>query len=317
MIRFNYIVTIHNGEDKLAQVLQGLRRVVRSSSAIYTVLDGCTDGSEAVVDEHVAVLNAPVVKLYAPNVHELRSINIGLRAANQDGTAYNIILQDDVVLQDPQFEEHVESLYRQIPNLGYVSFRLGAHLAPDVLTGSSATPYTSYIESRYGHGLASAEPLDPGWFAFRTVPIKSPVCLPSYLLRTIGGYDERLAPYGHDDPELAIRAIQSGFVNGVFALPFESPLDWGATRKKPDPNMENIVSRNMNYIRDWHRAEIAELVRSTPAITKMQVIPFSATELASVALRWERARAAYDQYRTRREGIRSRLVKRVRRLLHV
>ncbi len=50
MTRFNYIVTIHNKEDLIEQVVNGILIAAGENSHIYLVLDGCTDGTEAVID---------------------------------------------------------------------------------------------------------------------------------------------------------------------------------------------------------------------------------------------------------------------------
>ena len=90
-----------------------------------------------------------------------------------------------------------------------------------------AVPYEDYVENAYGHGIRNADVLLPGHLAYRTVPIKSPVCIPFELVRSIGMFEEKLAPYGHDDPEYAIRALKAGYHNAVFAIRFYSDIKWG------------------------------------------------------------------------------------------
>jgi len=252
--RFNYIITIHNKEDMIEQVLMHVLMCCRDNSHIYPVLDGCTDRTEEIVDKVLHTLaGVPITKVYTPDVHELLSINAGLRAADQTGDGFNIILQDDVLMADFMWEKKVAALYEWAgPKLGYVSFRVGVNFKNDAANSKEPVPYTDYIENVYGHGLPEAEPLLPGHLAYRTIPIKSPVCVPFKLIRTIGMFEERLAPYGHDDPEYAIRVINAGYKNAVFALRFFSDIKWGGTRTEPHPQLGNIVERNMNRIREWH-----------------------------------------------------------------
>ncbi|MFN6571215.1 glycosyltransferase family A protein [Dendronalium sp. ChiSLP03b] len=257
--RFNYIITIHNKEFLIEKVLTSILMCCRNNSHIYPVLDGCTDNTEAIVDSLIEKFaNVPITKVYTPDVHEILSINAGLRAANQDNDGYNIILQDDVILADFMLEEKVTKLYEWVgSNLGFVSFRLGANFAKDAATSETGF-FTDYVENAYGHGIP-AKVLLPGHFAYRTVPIKSPVCIPSALIRSVGMLEERLAPYMYDDLEYAIRCIKAGFMNGVFAIRFYSDIKWGTTRAKPDIQMGTIAKRNLEKIREWHGDEIKKI----------------------------------------------------------
>jgi GT2 family glycosyltransferase len=293
--KFNYIITIHNKEELIEQVLLSILISCRSNSHIYPVLDGCTDRTEAIIDAIAQkYAGIPITKVYAPDVHEILSINLGLKAANQDGEGYNIILQDDVVLAEFAFEEKIAQLYQWGgETLGFVSFRLGANLEADALTSEKISPFQDYTENAYGHGLTDAEVLLPGHFAYRTIPIKSPVCIPFSVVRTIGLLDERLAPYMCDDFEYAIRCTQAGFRNGVFGIRFFSDVKWGTTRTKPDPKMLSIHARNTNLIREWHRDQIA--------LIGQQVQPCEVVEIPNLvdAVANQQALAAWELNRQR------------------
>ena len=51
MVSFNYIITVHNREDLIEKVLTSILLCSGQNSHIYAVLDGCTDRSEAIIDE--------------------------------------------------------------------------------------------------------------------------------------------------------------------------------------------------------------------------------------------------------------------------
>ncbi|OIQ79925.1 hypothetical protein GALL_383240 [mine drainage metagenome] len=233
----------------------------RDNSHIYAVLDGCTDRSEEIIDHIIDTYSGvPITRVYAPDVHELLSINAGLKAANQDEDGFNIVLQDDVILAEFRFEQKVLALYEWAGSkLGYVSFRLGANFKADAAISEEDVPYCDYVENAYGHGIQDADVLLPGQFAYRSVPIKSPVCIPTVLIRTLGSFNERLAPYGHDDLEFAVRLIKAGYRNGVFSLRFHSDVKWGGTRTSPHPLLNKIIARNMALIREWDGSAIADI----------------------------------------------------------
>jgi len=261
---FNYIITIHNKEDLIHDVLVATLLCCGPQSKIFAVLDGCTDNTEAILDRFTQHFqDVPLVKLYAPDVHEILSINTGLRAAPQEGEGYNIILQDDVVLADLNMESKIRQLYAWgNGTLGFVSFRLGGNFAPDALSSAASAPLTDFVENAYGHGNPGTEVLLPGRFAYRTVPIKSPICLPTSIVRQVGLLNEDLAPYMHDDTDLAIRTTLAGYRNGVFALRFYSELKWGGTRINPHPELPKIAKRNMNKIRERYGSELHRIAQN-------------------------------------------------------
>ena len=118
---FNYIITIHNKQELIKEVILGVINCAGPESYIYPVLDGCTDQSEAVIDDIIkAYPSVKIVKLHAGDIHELKSINIALNHASQHGEGYNIILQDDVILKDRDLEKKCSYLYHSFTNLGIV-----------------------------------------------------------------------------------------------------------------------------------------------------------------------------------------------------
>jgi len=259
--RFNYIITIHNKEDLIEEVLKCVLMCCRNNSHVYPVLDGCTDNTEKIVDGIIDKFSGvAITKVHTSDVHELLSINAGLKVACQEGEGFNIILQDDVLLLDTNLEDKVHRLYQWAgPKLGYVSFRLGANFTKDAANSKDPVPYTDHVENAYGHGIRGAKMLPLGYLSYRTVPIKSPVCLPFKIVRKIGMMNEKLAPYGHDDPELAIRIIKAGYRNAVFALKFGSDIKWGGTRTTAHPKLNSMVKRNMNYIREWYADDLSKI----------------------------------------------------------
>lgn len=252
MARFDYIITIHNKEDLIERVLFSLLAVMKNDSHIYAVLDGCTDKTEQIVDDFCNnYRNVPLTKVYADDVHEIKSINAGLRALPKADEGFVICLQDDVLMADLLFEEKVQALYKKFgKKLGYVSFRLAANLISwkEVL----AMKEVDLIENSYSsHGLDVIKAED-GEIAFRDAAIKSPVCIPRYLLNDIGLLDEDLAPYSWDDHEYSIRSLEAGYKNALFPIKFVSDLDWGGTRRKAHPTMGKYHVRNTRIIHDKH-----------------------------------------------------------------
>jgi len=239
---FNYIITIHNKEFLLERVLAGVAECAGSDALILPVLDGCTDGSEEVAVKFARESPVETRVLYAPDVNEIITINIALREARP---GYCVIIQDDVILQEPRLEEKIDNLCVSRKNrLGYISFRLAADMSPTPLyrrlrlvrrLGLKALRPLVEEREHVGHpGETLGVPkIDYGEFVERMVGIKSPVCITPELRRVEPFLDEALAPYCYDDHDLSLRSLRQGLVNGLFGIRFETNEEWSGAKKDP------------------------------------------------------------------------------------
>lgn len=244
----------------------GVASCCSSESTIYTVLDGCTDNSEGIVDEFINNHSIKVVKLKTPDVHEIKSINEALKHINE---GYTICLQDDVILQEPDLEEKIISLYEQEgPNLGVVSFCRAANLKATPLLKQFRQSFLIPLVMQSDSVRAPQDPAPGGdkvnyyKLVYRMVAIKSPVCIPERVFKSIGLLDEQLSPYSYDDHEYCVRSLKAGFRNALYPLKFLSNLEWGGTRidEKFSEDCQPIHIRNRRYIWQKHGAFIRKYV---------------------------------------------------------
>lgn len=247
---FNYIITIHNKEELIRNVMISVIQTAGPESHIYPVLDGCTDSSEFIIDELIELYpENKITKLFANDVHELKSINIGLESANQNGAGYNIILQDDVILQDLTLEETCIHLYNRFDHLGIVSFRHGGNLSRELIYDESIlTPFQDYIQNECGHFPSSKPILSIGHFVFREIAIKSPICIPFKIVRDLGIPDEDYAPW--HDIAYCYKISEAGYRNGVIAINYLSDVYWGSTRTKIQKfDVDQVETKNLALFR--------------------------------------------------------------------
>ena len=263
MASFDYLVTIHNKEALLPRTLAGIGAAAGPEAGIIAVLDGCTDRSEEVVDAFARESDLRVRKVHTPDVHEILSINAGLEVARGD---FVVSLQDDVILQAPDFEARLEQLYQaEGPSLGVVSLRLAANLRPATLgerlrmaarhgPKGFSNMITECDHVGHPHETTPADRVPYGTFVQRMVAIKSPVVMPRSVLSKVGFLDANLAPYSYCDHEYGLRSMRAGFRNGLFPLPFRSDLEWGGTRTDTTFVRESgpIHVRNRRYIWKKH-----------------------------------------------------------------
>jgi glycosyltransferase involved in cell wall biosynthesis len=253
---FNYIITIHNKEDLIEDVLNAVIKCCNVNSFIYPVLDGCTDRSEEIIDKVIKETSSvKIIKINTPDVHETKSINAGLLNSDQSAHGYNVILQDDVIINDFKIEEKIEHLYNWSKKpLGMISFRMAANFKENWLTNKESAPFKNFVENIYGHGAPENKLILPGQFNYRAFPFKSPICIPCEIVNRFGFFEEKLSPHTYDDLEYSLRLIKAGFRNGVFAVQFRSEKEWGGTRRIHQ-NVLDVQKRNINFIRD-HYADL-------------------------------------------------------------
>lgn len=252
--KFNYIVTIHNKENLIEGVILHLLNCVSKQSVIYLVLDGCTDRTEAIVDQVISANPTNLIhKIYTDDVHELKAINAALRIAPQVGAGFNIILQDDILFNEKHLESKVIALYNSVgESLGIISFRHGANLSRLLLLEiEPVLPFEDYIESIYGHQKRNLAPLKENEFTYREIAVKSPICIPFCVVRNVGLPDEQFAPW--DDINYCYEVLLKGYKNGVFALNFISKPEWGTMRtKQQEISHQAIVSKNVERFKLMH-----------------------------------------------------------------
>jgi glycosyltransferase involved in cell wall biosynthesis len=270
---FNYIITIHNKENLIKDVINSVLQICGNNSTIYPVLDGCTDMTEKIIDEIILTAKVPIIKLYAPNVHEIKSINIGLKGSNQEGFGFNILLQDDVLLKENNFESNIIKIYESIgyDHIGVLALRHGVN----VILNSSLEEIeeTDLIESYYGHGFQK-NILSPGMVVKRMIGVRSPECLSFNVVKKIGYMDEILAPYTYDNHDYSLRCLEKGFKNYVYSVNFESDVKWGGMRKNPHPEVDSVMQRNRKYLYTKH-FNLINTLNTLTEYNRENLTPFS------------------------------------------
>ena len=275
--KFNYIVPIFNKEDVLPLTLEGIDNCASNDSDIFLVVDGCTDKSEAIVDEFIKNSSLRVYKILMPNVHMLLSVNAALRNIKK---GYSIIMQDDIILKDVDAEIKIKDLYdRMKGKLGVTSFRYGSNIKPaplktklanktfkgmisevDFIKGPS--DYANYSQGEFGK------------FYPRMSAINGPNCIPWEILNNVGLLDEKLAPFGFDDPEYCLRTLKLGYINGLFPIEYKSDLDWGGTRRNTSFSIQapKVHKRNRIYIYKKHEKFLKDYIKNNKIYSDLEFI---------------------------------------------
>ena len=231
-----------------------------SLPTIVVVVDGCTDNTENLVLQFKKE-NDGVHVLYESDVHEIQCLNSGLKYI-QDTLHPNpndliFMIQDDVVLKEPNINLKFSKLFANRDDLGYISMRLGVSVFPS----AGDLKETNYAESEFGHwnqlnwnfhsNIKHAE------FRECEVAIRSPTCTQWKRFQEHGFFDENLKPCGFDCHDFSIRMNEAGYKNGVYALAFQSDVNWGTMRSgaasSHNSSVDHIYARNRRYLTQKHK----------------------------------------------------------------
>lgn len=263
MNRSFYIIPTHNKEHMIHDVLHSVINCHNSAESLPTIIvvvDGCTDNTENIVLQFKEEQDNVHV-LYKPDVHEIECLNSGLQyiqdelLPNPDDLIF--MIQDDVILKEPNINVRFSELFANRNDLGYISMRLG----DSVFSTAGELQETNYAESEFGHwnqlNWNFHSSIKHNEFRECEVAIRSPTCTQWKRFKEHGFFDENLKPYGYDCHDFSIRMNEAGYKNGVYALAFQSDVKWGTMRSDASSNYNNLINqiyvRNKRYLSEKHK----------------------------------------------------------------
>jgi glycosyltransferase involved in cell wall biosynthesis len=239
------ILPVHNKQDMIEQVLQGI--ITNSSSLVKEViiiLDGCTDKSEELVHNFCKNCASRIEWhiLYAPNVFETKACNMGFHFSSEP---YCLNIQDDMIITE----------------LGYDVRLIKPMLVwKDVFAVTALAAVNLYVSNEHlqWNDAVNFHNTPRNKFVVRDVVNRGPLLLSHAKLEALNYLDEVYAPQGMDDMDICMRAYEVGWVSGVYAMPAFFEPAWGTTRN--NPVSADIVSKawikNESILLGRHRAAI-------------------------------------------------------------
>lgn len=238
---YSIILTIHNKENLIREVLLGILKNTISNYELIIVFDGCTDNSVKIVVETLnnwdfltKYVPSTVKLLYADNVFETRANNLGLKSA--EGT-YSIIVQDDCIIKEYGWNTRMSKPCEAWNDIFAVTSRTAHNWEFNLYT-------THYFDEKYDRNdcwsdiVIHTEHKDRNntprnIFAIRDSVNRGPLLLRSDRLKELGYLDEQCLKQDMDDHILMFKAYKDHqWKCGVYWIDFESRNEWGGTRKE-------------------------------------------------------------------------------------
>lgn len=251
-------LTVHNKAWLLPRVLSGLfNNCSAQTRELVVVLDGCTDDSANVLAttlDRLKPSSMAVKTLSTPDVWETKANNVGLRSCSGD---YVIIIQDDVVCTEPNFDQRLLAPLHRYSDC----FAVGGNCALNVRLSGGNLNWSELIgKSAWGSRFSWFPALSlrlharhrkryRDVFAIRDVVNRSPLLIDHGRLRQLDYLDESFAPLEFDDHDLSLRARhQFGWRCGARLVDFISEKNWGQLRRSVSSATVARRAREKNHV---------------------------------------------------------------------
>jgi glycosyltransferase involved in cell wall biosynthesis len=257
------ILTVHNKDFILLQVLESIKKYTTKNYELIVVLDGCSDASESILDNFIGEnKNLKIKKIYTPDVFETKANNAGLKEAVGDKV---IIIQDDMIINEDDWNIRLQKPFDEFNDVFAVTasstfnYRFNQsskhiQLKPEIDREigdcwSDIFTYESHINRSQG--------LSRNIFAVRNNVCRGPLMIDHSDLVKLNYFDEIFEPQDQDDADLCYRAFKElGKVVGAYWIDYISDISWGGTR--PDGNnpaswLLKAHHKNTRIVFDRHR----------------------------------------------------------------
>jgi len=230
------ILTIHNKEWLVQQVLDGIVKFTEGNYELIVVLDGCTDRSFNIVEDYFYGKNINHTIITTPNVFETKANNAGLRCAKGE---YVIIVQDDMIIREQDWNKRMQKPFDAFDDVFAVTSRTAHNW--EVNLHSVHVDMEEHLDNCWSDIVIHTEHAERGKiprdvFAVRASVNRGPLMINHDDLKEMNYFDEEFSPQDMDDHDLMYRMHkQLGKVCGCYWIDFETKEEWGGTRISGDP----------------------------------------------------------------------------------
>jgi glycosyltransferase involved in cell wall biosynthesis len=215
-------MSIYNQEKIIDKILYNiLYNASKNVKELILCVDGCTDATLSIVRKfllHLENIDSSINYnlLMADDIWETKANNLTFKNATCD---YIISIQDDMLIQEPDFDQRMLKPFKALNNILGVT----ARNAQDETIENNRLKYLN---------LAGKDTnLARNIFAVRDCIIRGPIMFDHQKLKSLNYFDEYFAPAYADDKEISLRAYkENGWLVGAYRMDYYSPDHWGKSR---------------------------------------------------------------------------------------
>ena len=247
-ILHSIILTIHNKEFLLDQVLSGIKSNTTGNYELIVILDGCNDNSSLIVQKFIQEnSDITTLVLQTPDVFETKANNVGIKTATGE---YVIIVQDDMIIREMGWNRRLQKPFDTFDDVFAVTGRTAhnwIYNKDSKHIGMSENLDDCYCDILIHCDHADNTSIPRDTFAVRGSVNRGPLMIKLDDLKTLNYLDEEYAPLDMDDHDLMFRARRDlGKVCGCYWVNYQSENDWGGTRINGSPAPWYLKSQHKN-----------------------------------------------------------------------
>ena len=227
------ILTVHNQEDIIGDVLKGIEDNTDGNYELIVVVDGCTDKSEEVITDYLKNSEITNSVINTPDVFETKANNAGLKLAQGK---YVTIIQDDMVIREKGWNTRMRKPFEAFDDVFAVTARTAHNYEfnpNSTHLGMEEDLDNCWCDIVDPCDEANQSNIDRNTFAVRGTVNRGPLMIDSEDLRKMNYFDEEFSPQDMDDHDLMFRMRKKlNKVVGCYWIDFVSDPSWGGTRKE-------------------------------------------------------------------------------------
>ena len=228
---FSIILTVHDQEDLIGRVVDGICKYTTGKYELIVVYDGCSDNSQEKAEDVIKNYNINYRPTHMPDVFETKANNAGLKMAEED---YCIIVQDDMVIQEHGWNQRLLKPVLAFDDVFAVTSRTAHNW---ILNDNSRDINEEVVDSRWSDILIHTDHaekekgLSRDTFAIRDSVNRGPLLIRHDILNYFDYLDEAYSPQDLDEHDLCFKAYDHlGLVCGCYWIDYLSDHAWGGTR---------------------------------------------------------------------------------------
>ncbi len=265
MMKNTIILTIHNKEKTIVRILNELiKNTSKITERIIIILDGCTDNTYEKINDFVKIKNLSIKIdiIFTNDIWETKANNVGLKEVQ---TQYATIVQDDMLIKQKNWDKLlIEKLANN--NVFSISGRAAYNykLKNNKLTIENiiGREYPFSNKNFFGKIIGKLFAIfKPYWFfkyfslfSVREINNRGPLVLKINLVRELGFFDEKFAPFELDDVDLCLRAFKKyGLHSSCLPIYYEEINGSKKNNLNSSRMSEKSIAKNSALLISKHR----------------------------------------------------------------
>ena len=263
--RNSIVLTVHNKASTIGLILDAIFQTSSTATVeLIIILDGCNDGTDAVVLDHISKRNRfdiAIEVFKTDDIWETRANNVGIKLCK---SPYVTIIQDDMLIKHHHWDTMLFGVFKKFDIFSVsgrachdFAFRNGEYKPVNVFGREFPLGSTHVVGKIAGRLMAKFKPffLYRYWapINFALTANRGPLMFRLDQLKQLDFLDERFAPFEMDDADICCRAYKKWGLKSACRPIYYVELNGSkATNSKSAQMSVTSIKANTKTLMDRH-----------------------------------------------------------------